>query len=121
MSRKSSATDSIRDAASTPAAESKPAAAVVATAVPTPKAERLKKSTVALPVAQVWVTCFNLIQAATAAGKPVPSRKFLVDTCINAGVAFYTSRTQVQAYLKASRNGSIIPAKLPKGVSFPSA
>jgi hypothetical protein len=75
-------------------------------------------SSVQSPVSFVWVTCLNAMAAAAAAGEAPPSRKALVTTCIDAGVAYYTARTQVQAYLKASNNGAELPAKLPRGVAI---
>jgi hypothetical protein len=78
------------------------------------------KSSVESPVAQVWVNCHNLITAAKSAGQALPSRKALVAYSIANGIAYYTARTQVQAYLKASLNGTITPKKLPRDVQLAS-
>jgi hypothetical protein len=76
------------------------------------------KSSIENPVAVVWITSHNMCLAALAAGQSVPARKALVAASIAAGAAFYTARTQVQAYLKASANGTQIPSKPPRGVKF---
>jgi hypothetical protein len=131
--RTAAAARSIQAAASTPATqeqvakaeqEIKSAAAQVAVVAPaatsTPESKR-GKSVVKFPVAAVWVTCMNMVAAATAAGQPVPSRTSMVAACRAQGIAFYTARTQVQAYLKASAQGTKQPAKLPREVSLVSA
>ena len=69
-------------------------------------------STVENPVGAVWVTCLNA-QAANG-GKPA-KRSDLHRMCQEAGVAYYTTRTQVQRYLKWNKEGAD-QAKLPKGV-----
>jgi hypothetical protein len=84
----------------------------------TPVVEQIE--TVA-PVAAVWVTCFNMCAAALAAGQPIPARKALLAASQAAGATFYTARTQVQAFLKASSNGTTVPTKAPRGVKFTSA
>lgn len=99
-----------------PAPAPAPAAVVVATTASTPA--RRGESTIAQPVAVVWVTCHNMCVAARTAGKPVPSRKALHEACFAAGVTYYTTRTQVQAYLKASNMGTTTPSKLPRGVQI---
>lgn len=93
----------------------------IATIVPpearTPQSKR-GTSTVDQPVAFVWGNSHNLCRAAIAKGEPVPSRRKLVQAAIDAGVAYYTARTQVQAYLRASNNGTQVPAKLPRGLKI---
>jgi hypothetical protein len=93
------------------------AAAIVQEQAKTPVSKR-GTSSVASPVAQVWVRSHNMCAAALAAGQPAPSRKQLVEANIEAGVAYHTARTQVQLYLKASEKGTKVPSKAPKGVSF---
>jgi len=83
----------------------------------TPK-QKNGKSKIEFPVAFVWMLCMNAIGAANAAGQPIPSRKSLQAQAEAAGVAFYTARTQVQEYLKQSKNGTVIPAKLPRGIKL---
>jgi hypothetical protein len=102
------------------ASDEQAAVATLATIEPVVKepVNRKGKSTTDSPVARVWLTCHNMIAAAATAGTPAPSRKHMVATCIENGIAFYTARTQVQAYLKASKGGTIVPEKLPKGLSI---
>lgn len=92
-------------------------AAVIEVQAATPVSKR-GKSTIQTPVATVWVTCHNMVSAAKKAGEAIPSRKALVAASIDQGIAFYTARTQVQAYLKASKNGTQVPDKLPRNVSI---
>lgn len=93
--------------------------AALATIQPSaPTKARRGKSTIQSPVAFVWANSHNLCSAAINAGQPLPSRKVLVDSAINQGIAYYTARTQVQAYLKASGGGTRAPAKLPKGLTI---
>lgn len=93
-------------------------AATVAPAAPSTPQQKKGKSTLAMPVAVVWAYCINAIASAKAEGKSTPARKDLVNGCIANGVAYYTARTQVQAYLKASGNGAHAPAKLPRGLNL---
>lgn len=97
-----------------PATTPAPAAVVVPTTASTPA--RRGNSTIPTPVAQVWVTCHNACTKARNEGTAVPARKVLVGMCIDLGVAYYTARTQVQAYLKASLGGTVNPTKLPRAV-----
>lgn len=106
MSRKQSTTAAAPVAAPAPA----PVAQIVHTVAATP--QRRGESTVAKPVAVVWVTCYNLCSTVT----PQPSRKSLMAACINAGVTYYTARTQVDAYLRAPKGDNGVPLKLPQGV-----
>lgn len=104
-----------RNTKSTPAATTPaPAAQVVVTTASTPA--RRGESTVSTPVAQVWVNSHNMCVAAREAGKPAPARKVLVAAAMDMGVTYYTARTQVQAYLKATNGGTQHPDKLPRHV-----
>ena len=95
--------------------EPTPVAVLVAPAPSTPESKR-GKSSVQSPVAFVWANSHNLIEAAIAAGTAQPSRSALQKDAIAKGIAFYTARTQVQAYLKARAAGGGKPAKFPRGV-----
>jgi hypothetical protein len=97
--------------------EQAPVAVILAPA-PAASGSKLRKSAPKNPVAQVWANCHNAFAAAKAEGKPAPSRAALhvINTAME--IAYYTSRTQIQAYLKASRNGTVLPAKLPKGLTI---
>jgi hypothetical protein len=97
------------------------AVAVVEAPVSATPAQKRGTSTIGSPVAAVWVTCFNMCAAALAAGQPIPARKALLAASQAAGATFYTARTQVQAFLKASSNGTTVPTKAPRGVKFTSA
>jgi hypothetical protein len=94
------------------------AAAVILAPAATAAADKLRKSAVKNPVAQVWANCHNAFALAAAEGKSAPSRAALHVINTAHGIAYYTSRTQIQAYLKASRNGTVLPAKLPKGLTI---
>lgn len=74
------------------------------------------KSLITSPVAATWAISHNACVAARNAEQPIPARKTLVLAAINAGVAPYTARTQVQAYLKASKGGTVTPSKFPRQV-----
>ena len=94
---------------------------VVAVIVDAPKTPAQKKgnSTVERPVAVTWAVCINACAAARADAKvPVPGRKVLVAAAIDAGVGYYTSRTQVQAFLKASNSGRTMPSKMPRDLTM---
>lgn len=56
------------------------------------------------PVAYVWHRCDQLAQAATKE-KPMPRRKDVIALLQNEGVAFYTARTQFQAWFSATDKG----------------
>lgn len=92
-------------------------ATMVAEPVATPT-QKKGKSSIPFPVAYVWILCHNAFAKAQQAGTAAPSRKSLVAQAISDGVAYYTSRTQVQAYLKATANGTRIPKTLPRNVSL---
>jgi hypothetical protein len=91
-------------------------AAILAPAAPSTPQSKRGKSLVESPVARVWYNCINAVAAAKNAGTALPGRKALHEINMADGIAYYTSRTQVQAYLKASGNGARIPVKLPKGL-----
>jgi hypothetical protein len=97
-----------------------PAPAAMAVVVPTTAATPAKRgeSTISTPVAQVWAIAHNMCVVARNEGKPVPARKAIMWAVTNAGVTFYTARTQVQAYLKASKGGTETPVKLPRHVTL---
>lgn len=80
--------------------------------------QRRGKSSVESPVATVWVNSHNMFSQARANGTEPPSRKDLVRAAMDAGVSYYTARTQVQAYLKASKGGTEVPTKLPRNVAI---
>jgi hypothetical protein len=83
------------------------------------KPDRRGESTVAKPVAVTWVTCINA--CFNPDGTPVgakPVRNGLVALAMRAGVAYYTARTQVHLFLKASAGGTVMPEKLPQGVTL---
>jgi len=98
------------------------ATAPIATLAPTTASTPAYRgdSTVAMPVGLVWVTGFAMYF--DPKGNPVtpaPTRKAYMDACIGLGVTYYTARTQVQAFLKATKGGTVLPApgtKLPRGV-----
>lgn len=95
-----------------------PGPAKVVPAPVVPKANRKGNSKVAYPVAVAWVVCYNLQAQAQATGAPAPTRKTLMAGCINAGVTYNTARTQVQAYLKATKGATQAPATLPTNVQL---
>lgn len=76
----------------TPAPAATPTATFAKPASATPTVKR-GNSTAENPVGTVWVNCLNA-QAANG-GKPA-KRSDLHRMCQEAGVAYYTSRTQVQ-------------------------
>jgi hypothetical protein len=95
-----------------------PIATVVVSAPVTPTVKK-GNSSVANPVATVWVTCANM--CFTPTGAPVattPTRAQLHNACSAMGVAYYTTRTQVQAFLRASVGGTVVPTVTPKYVVF---
>jgi hypothetical protein len=77
-------------------------------------ANRRGASTVDNPVGVTWVLCMN----ATAAAGSMPERKHLHKIVMEAGVAYYTARTQVQAYRKWVAAGSDPTQGLPRGVTI---
>jgi hypothetical protein len=99
----------------TSAPNNAPAQLVVS--APTTPVIRKGTSSTPKPVAQVWVTCYNL--CFTTGGVPVtptPTRKVLMGAVMGKGVTFYTARTQVQAFLRATSGGTVPPTVLPKHV-----
>jgi hypothetical protein len=92
--------------------------------VPTTKQTMVKRgnSTVPNPVGMVYVTCINhlwVLQGGiwVRTSNPV-NRNTLHNLCYGIGVTYYTTRTQVQQYLKVSKLGTLNPTQhtLPKGV-----
>jgi hypothetical protein len=99
--------------------EEQPAAPVATIVAPSStKREKVRKSLVEFPVARTWQISHELCLRAREAGEPIPARKVLVDTCINAGIATDTAKTQVQQYLKASLGGTVTPQRGPKNLTF---
>ncbi len=85
---------------------------------PAPDPALRGKSTAPSPVALVWEIAHNAWAAAT---KEAPvRRKDVVAACREAGIAYYTARTQYQAYYKFTDKGAApITVKtegLPKGL-----
>lgn len=77
------------------------------------------KSEVDGPVAAVWAHAEIRFISAADAGEPKPRRKDIVDECVQDGIAYYTARTQYQAWYKATDGGDIRLADLsglPKSV-----
>lgn len=72
-------------------------------------------STIQHPVGVTWVTCHNLT---LGNGGTPPARKVLHAAVMGLGVAYYTTRTQVQRYLAWVKGGSN-PTQVPKGVNLP--
>ena len=77
-------------------------------------ANRRGSSTVDNPVGVTWVLCLK----ATAEAGSMPERKHLHKIVMDAGVAYYTARTQVQAYRRWVGNGSDPLSGLPRGVTI---
>lgn len=70
--------------------------------VPPVKSERfpnrLKKSTITGPTKAVWDIADRLVAA-----DPTTQRKHILKACIDAGIAFYTARTQIQQWFAAQQ------------------
>lgn len=62
-------------------------------------------STVESPVAQVWQLADEMFAEAAAAGKEPPRRKDVVEAARKIGVAYYTARTQYQAWFARTDRG----------------
>jgi hypothetical protein len=105
------------DTTTTPAQDTTPAGPALAVLAPTTASTPARRgdSTIAMPVATVWLHCFNTGLAKGAA----PARKVLVAECVGLGVAYYTARTQVDAYLRATKGNTVRPDKTPKGLVLP--
>ena len=76
-------------------------------------ANRKGASTIDNPVGETWITCIN---ATAANGGAMPERKVLHQLVMERGVAYYTARTQVQAYRKWFTSGADTAQGLPRGV-----
>lgn len=63
-----------------------------------PKVEVLRTSTVALPVKRVWAIADEMRKA-----DPSVRRKDVIARCVSEGIAYYTARTQYQAYYEQQR------------------
>ena len=89
------------------------AVAVFTKPEPVAPANRKGESTVDNPVGVTWVLCLN---ATTEAGS-MPARKDLTRLAIDAGVAYYTARTQVQRFRRWVADGAD-PKDLPRGINL---
>ena len=58
------------------------------------------KSTIQSPVSQVWEICEGFYKESEKRGEKI-SRKRVIDFCVSQGIAFYTARTQYQAWKTA--------------------
>ena len=76
-------------------------------------ANRKGASTIDNPVGETWITCINATAANDGA---MPERKVLNQAAMDRGVAYYTARTQVQAYRKWFVAGADPTQGLPRGV-----
>lgn len=61
----------------------------------------IRKSSIEKPTKRVWHIADEMMDAATTASKPLPSRKEVQDECVRRGIASGTARTQYQAWKKA--------------------
>lgn len=80
------------------------------------KQEWVKFSSVPKPTKRVWHIADEMVRAALAAGKPIPSRKEVQDECVRRGIASGTARTQYQAWKKAN-DDTLANAKLAEELS----
>lgn len=76
-------------------------AAQSASALPNGK-EWIRISSIPKPTKAVWHIADEMVKAALAAAKPIPSRKEIQNECIRRGIATGTARTQYQAWKKAN-------------------
>jgi hypothetical protein len=83
--------------------------------VPVTPTQRKGTSTVKHPVGVTWVGCLQLTH--NNGGTP-PKRSVLHTHVMGLGVTYYTTRTQVQGFLKWYKGGCN-PLHLPKGVTLP--
>ncbi len=79
----------------------------------TAAADRKGKSTVDNPVGVAWVTCLNLMAKAGS----LPARKEMHVAVMAEGVAYYTTRTQVQRFRKWVADGADQDA-MPRGITI---
>lgn len=103
----------------TPTPAEAPAPTLSATAVfvkPEPVTPKNRKgsSTVANPVGVTWVECLN---ATAGNGGNLPARRVLHKAAIDAGVTYYTARTQVHKFIKWAKAGAD-HLTLPRGVKL---
>lgn len=85
------------------------------TTVEAPPAEKPKNplrghSTVDGPVNLTWVIADRMFAAARAAGEPKPKRKDVQAAAMAEGVAYYTARTQYQAWFAHTDRGTKLMA-----------
>lgn len=71
------------------------------------------KSTIDSPVATVWDIADQMITQARANGEEPARRKDVLEAAQKMGVAFYTARTQYQAWFTATNRGTRVLAEIP--------
>ena len=96
-----------------PQQQEESAVAVFIKPVTVTPANRRGSSTIDNPVGETWITCINATAANDGA---MPERKVLHQLVMDRGVAYYTARTQVQAYRKWFTAGADTAQGLPRGV-----
>lgn len=67
---------------------------------------RKKKSTIQSPTKTVWSIADQVMAA-----DPAAQRKDIMKACLDAGIAFYTARTQIQQWFAAQRESRLQAAK----------
>lgn len=72
------------------------------------------------PVARVWVIADQMWAEALANGEK-PRRKDVVQRCQDEGVAYYTARTQYQAWYKATNGGESLVKDNHENIDLPRA
>src|SRR5690606_13033557 len=109
---------STKSTAKATATATAPIAALAPTTASTPAYRG--DSTVAMPVGPAWVTGFAMYF--DPKGNPVtpaPTGTAPTAACLAPGLTLSTARPQRQAFLKATKGGTVLPApgtKLPRGV-----
>jgi len=84
--------------------------------VPVTPTQRKGTSTVKHPVGVTWVGCLQLTH--NNGGTPPTPRGVIHTHVMGLGVTYYTTRTQVQRYLRWFNMGCN-PTNLPQGVTLP--
>ena len=67
--------------------------------------EDLRHSSIPDPVDEAWRTADSMYADARAKGQPAPHRRHVVTEMVRQGIAFYTARTQFQAWYKWTKHG----------------
>lgn len=62
------------------------------------------QSEVVGPCSLTWEIAIRMHEAAKEAGEAAPSRKQVLEACVEEGVTYNTARTQYQAWFKANKN-----------------